>query len=73
MRKMKAQEKCIDCALYLNNLNNIREGKLHNKKNHGGLTLPSKEYEKVVSIADSLYSKINNEKLFSHKNIITNL
>ena len=73
MRKMKAQEKCIDCALYLNNLNNIREGKLLNKKNRGGLTLPSKEFEKVVSITDSLYSEINNEKLFSQKNIITKL
>ena len=73
MRKMKAQENCIDCALYLNNLNNIREGKLLNKKNRGGLTLPSKEFEKVVSITDSLYSEINNEKLFSQKNIITKL
>ena len=69
MRKMKAQEKCIDCALYLNNLNNIREGKLLNKKNRGGLTLPSKEFEKVVSITDLLYSKINNKKLFSQKTL----
>ena len=63
----------ICSALYLNNLNNIREGKLLNKKNRGGLTLPSKEFEKVVSITDSLYSEINNEKLFSQKNIITKL
>ena len=34
---------------------------------------PSSEIEKVVHIADSLYSEINNELLFSQKNIVTKL
>ena len=33
------------------------------------LNLPSKEFEKVVSITDLLYSKINNKKLFSQKTL----
>ena len=39
-------------------------------KNRGGLVLPSLEIEKVVNIADSLYSAINTEQLFKQKNIV---
>ena len=38
MRKMKAKEKCVDCALYLSNMTNLKGGKLLNIKNRGGLT-----------------------------------
>ena len=38
--------------------------------NRGGLVLPSLEIEKVVNIADSLYSAINTEQLFKQKNIV---
>ena len=71
-KKLIKKERCVDCALYLENIpaSNLKEGGLIKVKNRGGLVLPSVEIEKVVNIADALYSEINTDKLFGQKNIV---
>ena len=71
-KKLIKKERCVECALYLENIpaSNLKEGGLIKVKNRGGLVLPSVEIEKVVNIADALYSEINTDKLFGQKNIV---
>ena len=46
------------CNLFLSNTKIVRGGMLLNKKNRGGLTLPSEEIEKIVKISEALFSNL---------------
>ena len=74
-RQLKKKEKCVECLEYLEGVttSDLKEGKLLKQKNRGGLVLPTREVERVVNITDSLYSELNNAKLFEQRNLVHKL
>ena len=70
---LTAKEQCVDCMLFLSNMKNVRGGMLLNRKNRGGLTLPSVEFEKVVKISETLFTNLVQEQggnPFKVKNLV---
>ena len=57
-KQLRAKEQCVYCNLFLSNTRIVRGGMLLNKKNRGGLTLPSEEIEKIVKISEALFSNL---------------
>jgi len=54
-KQLIAKESCVYCHLFLSNMKIVHGGLLLNRKNRGGLTLPSVEFEKVVKIGETLF------------------
>jgi hypothetical protein len=72
-KKLNANEQCVLCNLFLSNLKIVRGDKLLSRKNRGGLTLPSLEFEKIVGICESVFSNILQEQggnPFKVKNLV---
>jgi hypothetical protein len=57
-KQLKAREQCSSCNVFLSNMKIVHGGKLLNRKNRGGLTLPSEEFEKIVKISETLFQNI---------------
>jgi ribosomal protein S17E len=54
-KQLKAKEQCVYCGSFLSNMKIVHGGLLINRKNRGGLTLPSVEFEKIVQISETLF------------------
>jgi hypothetical protein len=50
-KQLQAKEQCVYCSIFLSNMKIVCGGMLLNRKNRGGLTLPSDEFEKIVKIS----------------------
>lgn len=57
-KQLHAKEQCVYCNLFLSNMKIVRGGMLLNRKNRGGLTLPSEEFEKIVNISETLFTNL---------------
>jgi hypothetical protein len=57
-KQLQAKEQCVYCSIFLSNMKIVRGGILLNRKNRGGLTLPSDEFEKIVKISETLFSRL---------------
>lgn len=71
--QLRAKERCCFCNSFLSNMKIVHGGQLLNRKNRGGLTLPSKEFEKIVRISESLFQNLLLEaggNPFKIKNIV---
>lgn len=75
-KQLAAKELCIHCSVFLSNMKIVRGGMLLNRKNRGGLTLPSPEFEKVVRISETLFSNLLQEEggnPFKVKNLVNKI
>ena len=57
-RQIRNKEQCVHCRLFMSNIKDVHACSLLDRKNRGGLTLPSVQLEKVVQISEAIFSNL---------------
>ena len=73
-KKIVSKEMCVYCHEYLQNMESGNAKDLLRIKNRGGLTAPTRSFERIVRISNTLLTPILlKSNLFSEKNLVNNI